>query len=87
MNNKSRVFDPPAWVGLVPKVIFWTSWWVSQVSINWFSIRDSDELPCGRIPAPSRHMALGKLKSPASIMSGTGVLRLEMVLLIFSMMV
>ena len=86
VNIKSRVFDPPVGVGLVPNVIFWNSWWVSQVSISWLSIRDSGEFPWGRIPVPSRHVAFGKLKSPASIMSGTGVFRLEMVLLIFSMM-
>ena len=87
VNIKSRVFDPPVWVVLVPNVIFWSSWWVSQVSINLLSIRDSGELPCGRVAVPSRHMALGKLKSPASIMSGTGVFKFEMTLLILSMMV
>ena len=60
---------------------------MSQVSINLLSIRDSGELPCGWVAVPSRHMALGKLKSPASIMSGTGVFKFEMTLLILSMMV
>ena len=87
VKTRSRVFDPPEGVGLVPNVISWQSWWVSHRSISWLSIEDSGPSPFGREHKPSRQTAFGKLKSPAMIMSGTGVARLEMMLFILSMMV
>ena len=49
-----------------------------------FSMQDSGLFPLGRVPEPSCQEAFGKLKSPDRIMSGTGVLRLAIVLLILS---
>ena len=76
------MFDPPDGVGLVPNVIFCCSWWESHVLMSCFSMQDSGLFPLGRVPKPSRQEAFGKLKSPDRIMSGTGVLRLAIVLLI-----
>ena len=82
MKIRSRVLHPPEIEGRVPKFTFWASWWVSHKLISWVSIRDSGELPLGRMPEPSLHVAFGKLKSPARIISGTGQPRFPMQLFI-----
>ena len=73
MKSRSRVLDPPLRFGLVPNVIFWRRWWESEVSISLFNMYDSGALPWRRVPSPSCHEALGKLKSPARMISGVGV--------------
>ena len=87
MNRRSRIFELPDGVGRVPKFTFWWRRWLSHVLISLRSMRDSGEVPCGRVPAPSRHSAFGKLKSPANIISGTGVFKFEMVVFILLIMV
>ena len=47
------------------------------------SIFDSELFPSGRIPIPWVQEALGKLKSPARMISGMGAFSLEMVSIIF----
>ena len=88
VNRRSRVFELPDGVGRVPKFTFWWRRWLSHVLISLHSMRDSGEVPCGGgVPVPSRHSAFGKLKSPANIISGTGVFKFEMVVLILLIMV
>ena len=67
------MLDPPVRFGLVPKEIFWRRWWESQVSISLFNMYDSGASPWRRVPIPSCQEALGKLKSPARMISGVGV--------------
>ena len=73
MKIKSRVFDEPEEFSRVPKFIFWMKWCWSQISKSERSMFDSWLFPSGQMPIPWHQEALGKLKSPARMISGRGV--------------
>ena len=74
VKTKSSILFFPALVSLVPSATFCSKFKSEATLINYWSEFFSCLVFANASPIPCVQVAFGKLKSPASMMSGTGAL-------------